>query len=179
MTVYVPLELIKVKVLLSFVAALTLGFPMLVYQAFMFMAPGLYAHEKKFLTAVLPFSIILFIAGALVAYFVTLPLFFGYILGAGAHVASPDMSMGQTFSIVTNFIAGFGIVFQVPLIILMAIKMGIVKRETLVSGRVAVYGILVAFAMIISPDPTMLSQLMVGIMLAALFEFSLLVARFI
>jgi sec-independent protein translocase protein TatC len=117
--------------------------------------------------------------GALIAYFVTLPLFFNIIIGYGADVASPDLSLGETFSTVTNFMVGFGVVFQVPLVILLAIKMKLVTRKTLASGRIAVYGILFTLAMLISPDPTMLSQVIVAVVLAILFEISLLLARFI
>jgi sec-independent protein translocase protein TatC len=179
MTVYEPLELLKVRITISFIVAISIGFPLLVYQAFRFMAPGLYQKEKKFLYALFPFSLGLFIAGNLIAYFITLPLFFGIILGNGASVAVPELSMRETFTIITNFMVGFGVIFQVPLIILMSIKMGLVKRKTLTDGRIAVYGMLIAFAVLVSPDPTMLSQLIVGIVLIILFELSLIIARFI
>jgi sec-independent protein translocase protein TatC len=96
-----------------------------------------------------------------------------------ASVATPLLSIGQTFNIVMNFILGFGVVFQIPLVVIMAVKMGLVKRKTLADGRLAAYGVLFAFAFFISPDPTMLSQLIVGIVLILLFEVSLLLAKFI
>ncbi|MCD1296279.1 twin-arginine translocase subunit TatC [Methanocella sp. CWC-04] len=179
MTVYEPMELIKVRIIVSFIAAVTIGFPLLVYETFKFMAPGLYRNEKRFILAVFPFSLALFVAGALVAYFITLPLFFDMILSSGSAIASPELSMKETFTIVTNFMVGFGVVFQVPLVILMSIKMDIVKRKTLANGRLAVYGILFAFAVLVSPDPTMLSQLIVGIVLIILFEMSMFLAKFI
>ena len=128
---------------------------------------------------VFPFSLALFILGALVAYYVTMPLFFNVVLGYGSAVAAPELSIGQTFTIVTNFMLGFGIVFQVPLVVLMAIRMGLVKRKTLADSRLVVYASLVGFAVLISPDPTMLSQLIVGAILVLLFEISLFIARFI
>lgn len=179
MTVYEPLEILKVRITISFIFAVAVGFPLLVYEGFRFAAPGLFPHEKKFLWAIFPFSLTLFVLGALIAYFVTLPLFFNIILAYGADVAAPDLSLGETFSTVTNFMVGFGVVFQVPLVILLAIKMKLVTRKTLAAGRIAVYGILFTLAMLISPDPTMLSQIIVAIVLAILFEASLLLARFI
>lgn len=179
LTVYGPMELFKVRVTVSFLVAVAVGFPLLVYEAFRFAAPGLYPKEKRFVYVVFPFSLALFILGALVAYFITMPLFFSIVLGYGSAVASPELSIGQTFTIVTNFVLGFGIVFQVPLVVLMAIKMGLVRRKTLVDSRLLVYGFLIGFAVLISPDPTMLSQLIVGVILAALFELSLFLARFI
>jgi sec-independent protein translocase protein TatC len=178
-TTYEPLELFKVRINVCFIAAIAIGFPLLVYEAFRFAAPGLYPKEKSFLRVVFPFSLGLFLAGALLAYFVTIPLFFGLVIGHGAGVATPDLSVGQTLGIVTNFVVGLGAVFQVPLVILMAIKMRLVRRQTLASGRIGVYGLLFAFAMFVSPDPTFFSQLIVLAILAALFELSLLLARFV
>jgi len=179
LTVYDPLELIKVRVTVCFLVAVAVGFPLLVYEAFRFAAPGLYPKEKRFMYVVFPFSLALFVLGALVAYFVTMPLFFNIVLGYGSSVAAPELSIGQTFSIVTNFMLGFGVVFQVPLIVLMAIRMGLVKRKTLADSRLVIYALLVGFAVFITPDPTMLSQLIVGVILVALFELSLFLARFI
>jgi sec-independent protein translocase protein TatC len=179
LTVYEPLELFKVRIIVSFLVAITIGFPLLVYEAFRFASPGLYGHEKRFVMAVFPFSLVLFLAGAALAYFVTMPLFFNLLFSYEGSLAAPELSIGQTFTIVTNFMLGFGIVFQAPLVILMAIKMGLVKRKTLADGRLAAYGLLVGFAVFISPDPTMLSQLIVGVVLILLFEASLFLARFI
>jgi sec-independent protein translocase protein TatC len=178
LTVYEPLELFKVRVVVSFLAAVTIGFPLLVYEAFRFAAPGLYRHEKRFVLTIFPLSLALFVAGAALAYFFTMPLFFSLVFGYEGSVVSQELSIGQTFGIVTNFMLGFGVVFQVPLVIVMAIRMGIIKRKTLADGRFVAYGLLVGLAVFIAPDPTMLSQLIVGAVLIVLFELSLLLARF-
>jgi len=179
LTAYEPLELFKVRVISSFLVAVTIGFPLLVYEAFRFAAPGLYQHEKRFVVAIFPFSLALFALGVALAYFVTMPLFFNLVFGYEGSLVTPMLSIGQTFNIVTNFMLGFGIVFQVPLVVIMAIKMGLIKRKTLTDGRLVAYGLLVGFAVFIAPDPTMLSQLIVGAVLILLFEASLLLARFI
>ena len=179
LTVYEPLELIKVRLIVSFLVAITIGFPLLVYEAFRFAAPGLYKHEKRFVMAVFPFSLILFALGALLAYFVTMPFFFNVVFGYEGSLVSSELSIGQTFTIVTNFMLGFGIVFQVPLVVIMAVKMNLIKRKTLADSRLMAYGLLVGFAVFITPDPTMLSQLIVGVVLVVLFEISLFLAKFI
>jgi len=179
LTVYAPLELFKVRVIVSFLVAVTIGFPLLVYEAFRFAAPGLYRHEKRFVFAVFPLSLALFVLGAALAYFFTMPLFFALVFGYEGSLVASDLSIGQTFGIVLNLVLGFGVVFQVPLVVLMAIKMGLVKRKTLADGRLAAYGLLVGFAVLIAPDPTMLSQLVVGAVLILLFEMSLLLAKLI
>jgi sec-independent protein translocase protein TatC len=179
LAIYAPMELFEVRIIMSFIVAISVGLPLLVYEAFRFAAPGLYVHEKRFVATILPFSFILFVLGALLAYFIILPLFFNAIYGYEGTLVQSDLSVGQTFTIVTNLMLGFGIVFQEPLIIIMAIKMGLIKRKTLVDSRIMVYGLLVAFAVFITPGPTMLSQLLVGAVLIILFEASLLAARFI
>lgn len=179
LTVYEPLELFKVRIIVSFLVAVTIGFPLLVYEAFRFASPGLYRHEKRFVLAVFPFSLALFVLGAGLAYFVTMPLFFNLVFGYEGSLVAPQLSIGQTFNIVTNFMLGFGVVFQVPLVVIMAVKMGLVKRKTLADGRLVAYGLLVGLAFFISPDPTMLSQIIVGAVLILLFEVSLLFARLV
>ncbi len=179
LTDYAPLEFIKVRITVSFLVAVAIGFPLLVYEAFRFAAPGLYGHEKRFVLAVFPFSLALFILGAALAYFVTMPLFFSMVYGYEGNLVASDLSVGQTFTMVTNFMLGFGIVFQVPLLVVLAIKMGLVKRKMLADSRLLAYGLLVGFAVFISPDPTMLSQLIVGAVLIVLFEVSLFLAKFI
>jgi sec-independent protein translocase protein TatC len=178
-TTYAPMELLKTRITVCFIAAVCVGFPLLVYETFRFAAPGLYPYEKHFLKMVFPFSLVLFIAGASVAYFLALPLFFGIVIGNGAGVATPLLSIGETFGIVTNFLLGFGIVFQVPLIIMLAVRMQIVRRDTLAKGRIGVYGLLFAFSMFLSPDPTFFSQLVVLAILAVLFEVGLFLSKFI
>jgi sec-independent protein translocase protein TatC len=178
-TTYAPMELLKTRLTVCFIGAVCVGFPLLVYEAFRFAAPGLYPFEKRFLTVVFPFSLALFVAGACIAYFLTLPLFFGIVIGQGASIATPYLSIGETFGIVTNFMLGFGVVFQVPLVIMLAVRMKIVKRETMARGRIGVYGLLFAFAMFLSPDPTFFSQLIVLVILAALFEVGLFLSKFI
>jgi sec-independent protein translocase protein TatC len=179
LTIYAPLELFEVRIVVSFIVAIAVGFPLLVYEAFRFASPGLYEHEKRFVVLVLPISFLLFVLGALVAYFLVLPAFFYLVYEYDGSMVVSDLSIGQTFSIVTNLMLGFGIVFQVPLVINMAIKMGLVKRKTLADSRLLAYGLLVGFAVFITPAPSMLSQLLVGVVLIALYEASLLIARFI
>lgn len=178
-TTYAPLELFKTRLTVCFIVAVCVGFPLLVYESFRFAAPGLYPYEKRFLKVVFPFSLALFVAGVSLAYFVTLPLFFDIVIGNGASVATPLLSIGETFGIVTNFLLGFGIVFQVPLVIMLAVRMRIIKRETLAKGRIGVYGLLFAFSMFLSPDPTFFSQLIVLAILAVLFELGLFLSKFI
>jgi len=179
MVFYGPWEIIKVRIALSLICALVVGIPLLMYEMVAFMNPGLYPSERRFLLIVIPFSLILFVAGALLGYFVLLPLLLRLLIFHSGNVAVAQLSVGKTFSMVTTMLAGLGIVFQFPLLVVLAVKMELVKYETLKEKRWWVYAALLAFAVFISPDPTAISQLVVAVVLVTLFEVSLLIARFL
>lgn len=178
MTIYSPMELVVTRFKLSLVAALFIGIPLLVYEGFMFVGKGLYPREKMFFIKVVPFSFILFALGAFLAYFVAVPLLFKYTIFYSMDVANPQISVAKTIDTIITLIVGFGLIFQFPLLLISAIKMGIVKREFFNGKRKFVYGALLAFALFISPDPSAISELIVALVLVMLFEFSLLIARY-
>lgn len=178
MTVYSPMELIVTKLTLSLMVALFIGIPLLVYEGFMFVGKGLYANEKLFFIKVVPLSFILFLAGASLAYFAAVPLIFRYTILYSIDVANPQISVIKTISTIITLLLGFGLVFQFPLLLIFAIKMGLMKSEYLKGKRMIIYGALLAFALFVSPDPSAISALIVAAVLVVLFEFSLVIARF-
>ena len=176
MVMYEPLEFLIVQITLALIIAAAAGVPLLIYELFLYASPGLYPHEKRYFRLILPFSMLLFIAGVAIGFFIVLPAFFHLMVYYSNDVAVPRLSVGMTFSVVTTFLAGLGLVFQLPLLIVFGVKFGLVKYDALRKQRPLVYGALIAFAVFISPDPTMFSQLIVGLVLVLLFEFSLLIA---
>ncbi len=178
MTVYAPMELIITRLTLSLVVALFIGIPLVVYQGFMFVGKGLYAKEKLFFLKIVPFSFILFIVGAGIAYFVAVPLVFKYTILYSMDVANPQISVIDTINTIITLILGFGLVFQFPLILIFAVRAGLVKSESLAGQRKIIYGALLAFAFFVSPDPSAISELVVAALLVVLFELSLIIARF-
>lgn len=179
MTIYAPMDLIITRLTLSLVCALFIGIPLVVYEVFMFVGKGLYPNEKIFFIKIVPFSFILFTAGAMLAYFVAIPLMFKYTIMYSIDVAAPQISVINTINTIITLVIGFGLVFQFPLLMVFAIKMGILKYESVRGKRAVVYGILLAFALFISPDPSAISELIVAAVLVVLFEFSLVIARYL
>ena len=179
MAVYSPLEWMFARLKLSVVAAIAVTLPIFIFQMFRFMSKGLYPNEKKFLLTVVPASFTMFILGGCIAYFLALPIMFKYVIFYSADVALAQISVQKTISTVTTLILGFGIVFQLPLLVIFAVKMNLIKRETLKKQRLSVYAILVAFVMLVTPDPTVISQLLSVVMLVILFEISLLMMRYL
>ncbi|MFC1787191.1 twin-arginine translocase subunit TatC [Halobacteriota archaeon] len=179
MVVYGPWEVVTIRIMLSLICAFVIGVPLLLYEVLAFMRPGLYPSERRFLYLVVPFSLILFVSGAAIGYLLVVPTLFKFVILASSDVAFAQLSINKTFSIVMTTVAGFGLVFQLPLLTVFAVKMGIVKYKSLVERRWLVYSGLLAFAMLATPDPTLFSQLIVAVMLVILFEFSLVIARFL
>ncbi|VVB86320.1 Sec-independent protein translocase protein TatC [uncultured archaeon] len=177
-SIYSPTDLIVTRLTISLVCALFFGIPLIVYETFMFVGKGLYKHEKSFFIKVVPFSFILFSIGAVLAYFIVMPLVFKTTVFYSIDIAAPQVSLIKTINTMITLVLGFGIVFQFPLLLIFAIKMGLLKREYLKGKRKIVYSGLVAFAFFISPGPEALSELIVAAVLVVLFEFSLLIARF-
>lgn len=177
MTIYSPMELIITRFTLSFMCAMFIGIPLAVYETFMFIGKGLYPHEKMFFIRVVPFSFILFTAGVLLAYFAAVPLIFKYTIFYSIDIAIPQISVIRTISTMITLMLGFGLIFQLPLLMIFAVKMKLLELESLKAKRKIIYGVLLAFALFVSPDPSAISELLVAAVLVVLFEFSLLISK--
>lgn len=171
-------EAFFVEIKVAMFAAFFLAFPIISNQLWAFVAPGLYAKEKK---AFLPFLVatpVLFVAGASLAYFIVMPTAFRFFLGFEGPVGGMRQealpAMGDYLSLVMQFILAFGVCFQLPVLLLLLNRAGIVSREQLKGMRR--YMIVGAFALaaILTP-PDVVSQLMLGIPLILLYEISLLI----
>lgn len=177
MTAYSPLEWMLARLKLSLVFALAITVPQLFYQLYRFAGKGLYPNEKRFFLKIIPASFLLFILGTAIGYFLILPVMFKYILYYSGDMATAQLSVQNTLNAVTTILAGFGLVFQLPLLVVFAVKLGLVKFQTLKNQRMIVYSAIMAFSLFLSPDPTFIAQIVVALLLVVLFEFSLLLVR--
>ncbi len=163
-------------------AAFFVSFPIIANQLWAFIAPGLYAKEKK---AFLPFLLatpVLFLAGASLAYFVVMPTAFHWFLGfqgTPGGVAIEALPNSEDYlGLVMQFILAFGLSFLLPVLLMLLHIAGIVKREQLIAARR--YMIVAAFVVAaVATPPDVISQLMLAIPLILLFEGSLLAMRFL
>ena len=179
MSVYSPMEYMLTRMKLSIAFAICVFFPLLMYELFKFMSRGLYKNERRFLLKVVPLSFIMFLIGTSLAYFIVLPLFMEYIIFYSDQTAIAQIGLAETFNTIISLVLGFGIVFQIPILMVSVVRMGIVEEKTLRKGRLVVYGSLIGFAFLIAPDPTMISQLIAGVALVILFEISLILLKFV
>lgn len=174
-------EAFFVEVRVAFFAAFFCAFPIIASQLWAFVAPGLYAKEKR---AFLPFLIatpILFVAGAALAYYVVMPTAIRFFLGYQGQVPGIRQealpSMGEYLSFVMHFVLAFGIAFLLPVLLMLIERAGLVTRGQLVRGRR--YAILIAFVIAaVATPPDILSQFMLAVPLVLLYEFSLVAIWF-
>jgi sec-independent protein translocase protein TatC len=170
-------EAFFVNVKVALFAAFFISFPIIANQLWAFVAPGLYAKEKR---AFLPFLIatpVLFTSGAALAYFVVMPTAFKWFLGfegtRGGLKLEALPGTGDYLSLVMQFILAFGISFLLPVLLLLLNRAGIVSRKQLAGARRYVIVAITIVAALITP-PDVVSQLMLAIPMLLLFEGSLL-----
>ncbi|MCB2085657.1 MAG: twin-arginine translocase subunit TatC [Sphingomonadaceae bacterium] len=173
-------EVFFVELKVALFAGFFLSFPIIANQLWAFVAPGLYAKEKK---AFLPFLVatpILFTGGAALAYYVVMPTAFKWFLGFQGEAGGVEIealpAANDYLGLVMQFILAFGISFLLPVLLLLLNRAGIVSRQQLSAARrYVIVGVVALAAIITPPDPG--SQLLLAVPLLLLFEGSLLLMR--
>jgi sec-independent protein translocase protein TatC len=174
-------EVFFVELKVALFAGFMVSFPVIANQMWAFVAPGLYAREKK---AFLPFLLatpLLFGAGACLAYFVVMPVAFTFFLGFGGTTGGLNLqalpSAGDYLSLVMQFILAFGLTFLLPVLLLLLHRAGIISRAQMAAARRYVIVVIFVIAAIVTPpDPG--SQIALAVPLWLLFEASLVLMRF-
>lgn len=158
---------------LALVAAIFVASPMLFYQFWAFVAPGLYKKEKRYLIPFLLFSTLLFVGGAVFGYMVVFPIGFKFFsqFASGGVVLNPKLN--EYFSFATKLLLAFGLTFELPLILLFGARIGIIDVKFLNRNRKYAILILFAIAAMFTP-PDVISQILLAMPLWALYEISTL-----
>jgi sec-independent protein translocase protein TatC len=177
-----PLEILFTKMKLAGFGAIVVTFPILAWQLYRFVAPGLYRNEKG---AFLPFLIaapLLFLLGAALVYFVMLPFVMWFSLSqqitAGGVSAELLPKVSDYLDLVTALLLAFGLCFQLPVVMTLLGLAGIISSKVMAEGRrYAIVAVVVVAAVVTPPDP--ISQLMLAIPLVLLYEVSIWCVRLI
>jgi len=171
-----PTEAFWVNLLVSFFAGVILAAPVLLYEMWKFVAPGLLEKEKRYILPFTLFSTLFFSLGVSFAYFVVLPLGLRFLLGFASPELQPMLSLSKYVGFFGRLLLAFGLVFEFPLVIFLLTRLGILQPQTLARNRkYAILGIFVVSALLTPPD--VISQILMAIPLMVLFELSLLVSR--
>jgi sec-independent protein translocase protein TatC len=161
---------------IAIVAALFLGSPVLLYEIWMFVVPGLYEKEKNYVYPFIIFGSLLFVAGALFCYFIVMPVLFRFFVGYASEFVVPMPSLKEYMSLALKLLITFGFIFLMPLVAYYLSKAGIINYRLLSSKRrYAILGIFVLSAIITPPEMT--SQLLIVAPLIGLYEVSIIIAR--
>jgi sec-independent protein translocase protein TatC len=164
----------KVTALVAFLVAL----PYVLYQLWAFVAPGLYEHERKLALPVVISSTILFLMGVAFCYYVVFVRVFTFIQHFAPASITPAPDIEAYFSFVITMFLAFGVTFEIPILVMVLVRFGIVSVEKLRAARpYVIVGAFIAAAIVTPPDA--ISQFMLAIPMCLLFEAGLFVGRFV
>lgn len=165
---------LKVTLLVGFVIAL----PYVLWEIWAFVAPGLYAHEKRLAVPLVLTSFVLFLVGMCFAYFLVFPTVFKFMAGIAPEGVAWMTDIDKYFSFVLTTFVAFGVTFEAPVVVVVLVRTGLVSIDQLKQARpYVIVGAFVIGAIVTPPD--VLSQVMLAVPLWLLYELGIIVARFI
>jgi sec-independent protein translocase protein TatC len=165
-----------VPIKLCLFAALTVAMPVVIYQLWAFVAPGLYRHEKKVALPLLVSATLLFYTGCAFAYFIVLPMAFRFLVAITPQGVSMMTDIGHYLNFVGVIFIAFGASFELPVAVVILVLLGWVTPPQLVKARpYAIFGNFLVAALITPPDAV--SMLLLAIPLCLLYEVGLIAAR--
>jgi sec-independent protein translocase protein TatC len=178
-TTFSPAEPFMVSLKVWVVGALILAAPVLIYELWAFLAPAFTAGEKKYFYPVVFASSALFFAGCALAYFLILPKGLGWLLGFNAGSFNVQLRASDYFTFMALFILAFGLTFELPVVLVLLAKVGVVDDKFLRKHRRYAIVILAVAAAVITPSQDAFSMLAMFIPLYVLYEVSIVLARLV
>lgn len=161
----------------ALMAAFLIALPFILYQLWRFIAPGLYAHEKRMVIPLIFASTLLFFCGMSFAYFVVFPIVFGFITSSAPVGVAVMTDIDKYLSFVLTMFMAFGVTFQVPVAVVLLVRMGVISVAKL--REIRPYIVVASFVVgAIFTPPDVVSQLMLAVPLWLLYEAGILVASF-
>ena len=169
-------DIFMLYVKIGFLVGIFLASPLILWQVWKFIAPGLYTHEKKFAIPFVLMSTIFFVTGGLFAHYVAFPWTWAFFAGFQLDYMKFVPKADEAFSMYTKMILGFGAIFEMPTLVFFLARMGVVTARML--AKYFKYAFLVIFivAAVISPGTDMMSQVMMAVPMLALYIISIGIA---
>jgi sec-independent protein translocase protein TatC len=172
-----PAEAFWMHMKIAFLTGLMLALPVLLHQIWKFIAPGLLPHEKRYALPFVVLASIFFVFGLLFCFYLVLPFALNFLLTYKTENLKPMISVGNYVDFTSKFLLAFGLIFELPLVIGIAAKMGLVTPQWLSKNRK--YAILINFtiAAILTPTPDVFNQTLMALPMCLLYEVGILAAR--
>jgi sec-independent protein translocase protein TatC len=178
---YGPLEKVLVEIKVASLAGVLVAMPVLVYEAYLFMRPGLYPRERRYFLSAVPTSFVLGVVGMLFAYLAVLPVLFDYFVVYSEDAVSEgglNFSLQVTFDLIVAMLSSFALVFQIPLFIMLAIWMNVTTRRWIEGRRLYFWGGFLGAAFLLGgADLTGVAPIIIAATMIGLFEGTLLLLR--
>jgi sec-independent protein translocase protein TatC len=168
-----PVEIVFTRLKIAVTMSLLAGMPLIVYETFTFMRPGLYPSERRFFIGIVPTSLILFLIGGLLSYLFLVKPLSARLIGAATELTTPMLILSQLIDYITFLLVAVGAIFQVPLIINLLIRMDLVAPTFLREKRTYIYALIFFLVTIFDPDPTLATPFVITGAFIALYEISL------
>jgi len=162
----------------AFVAGIFLVSPYLFYQIWSFIAPGLYAEERKLAVPVSIFTALCFVSGAAFGYFIVFPYGFTFLANYGVGQITFNPKLAEYYSMALRLLIAFGIIFEMPVFVFFLARFGIVTHQWLRTKRRMAIVILFVVAAIVCPNPDVVSMMLMAMPMVILYEVSIWVAYF-
>ena len=170
------MEAFMVYLKASFFAGLMASVPVILYQFWAFVAPGLHPHERRMVVPFVFFASLFFVGGAIFGYYVVFPYGFQFFVGFGSDFIKPLPSMKEYLGFATFLLLAFGIVFELPIFMFFLARMGLVDPRTLKKGRRYAIPVIFIVAAILTPGPDPVSQCLMAGPLIVLYELGIWVS---
>lgn len=161
------------ELLIAAFTGIAIAMPFIAYQFWRFVLPALHAHEKRYIRVFVPFSVIMFVTGIIFGYFTVFSYGIQFLLGFGLEGIEPTLSLARYLSFTLWFLLPFGIMFEMPLVLILLVRMGLVQRDTLKSLRKWVFVGAFVVSAILTPTTDMFSQSVMAGAIYVLYEASI------
>ncbi len=174
-----PTEAFYVRLRVAALAGVFLSLPVVLFQVWRFISVGLTATERRYALSLLPASLLLFAGGGAFAFFAILPVGVRFLLSYQTPELVPMISINAYTSFATAFVLAFGLVFQLPVVVLLLARLGIVTPASLAAGRRYALMAIVVAAAVLTPGTDVFSQVLMAAPTYLLYEASIWIARLV
>jgi sec-independent protein translocase protein TatC len=173
-----PHEAFFVYMKVSFIAGTILAFPVILWQIWRFVAPGLYAKEKRYMLPVIFASCLCFVSGVSFGYFVVIPVAFKFFASFSSEFITPMLRTTEYLSFANKMLLCFGLAFELPVFAFFLSKLGVLNADFLKRKRKWAVVVILIAAAVLTPSPDVISQLLMALPLLVLYEASVWIVHF-